>query len=471
MRKICKLMFKCLCVMLPLFLLYGYFWMVPPAFFNGDASYYRWNKEIANKDQEKYYKTIILGDSSANAAYVPEILSGDTINLALVGTTPMENYYILQDWLDHNKAPEICYISFQDYHLQTANNFWAIGIYSGRYSLEQEVEMLKTAAKYKEQSVVHEDYIIDYISYKLRLPNKYITSFISAISNQRYGENIALKQLYELHGGRYMARTVFLEYDPTDMETYTDFSVEPLFDDYYRKIIELCDENNVTVRIVKLPSPDNVVYTNNYADTFYQYYDELKKEYPNITVDFFPAYEEEYFMDAVHLNSHGALRFSMELKGQYTDDFDDSELSSEQVEAINDSIKNENKVEQIIKWIYKKNYTVILYDRQNRFQEVLKKVIADELGADNLNAYQIVTETENELSGVCYISGINGNRLDFSAYFEDETLVIQLTDKEPFELKVESDNILGVIVLDNYNQNVVCTKLFKYVEEGIALVQ
>ena len=88
----------------------------------------------------------------------------------------------------------------------------------------------------------------------------------------------------------------YKENSATNTVTYTNFYANPIFEDYYRKIIELCIENDMAMHIVKLPLPDNGVYTDNYEPQFYDDYNALKNDYPEITVDCFPLYEQKYFM-------------------------------------------------------------------------------------------------------------------------------------------------------------------------------
>ena len=88
------------------------------AFGDNELPYYLWNKDFCSTPHDSQYDVIILGDSVANSAYMPEILSDHTVNLSIGGTTPMEAYYILKEWLHHNKAPKTVYMSFMDFHLQ-----------------------------------------------------------------------------------------------------------------------------------------------------------------------------------------------------------------------------------------------------------------------------------------------------------------------------------------------------------------
>ena len=84
---------------LPVVFLCLYIRFFPMNYGDDELPYYLWNKTVTVQEDTRYYSTLILGDSSANAAYLPELLSEGTINLALGGTTPLENYYVLENWL------------------------------------------------------------------------------------------------------------------------------------------------------------------------------------------------------------------------------------------------------------------------------------------------------------------------------------------------------------------------------------
>lgn len=44
----------------------------------------------------------------------------------------------------------------------------------------------------------------------------------------------------------------------------------------------LCVENDISVHIVKPPLPDNVIFTDSYQAGFYDYYDRLQEEVPQV---------------------------------------------------------------------------------------------------------------------------------------------------------------------------------------------
>lgn len=463
MKKIFGLAVKGICVMMPMILIWGYTWINPLGFMTDGTPFDLWNKEKTNTKQEKYYEAVFLGDSTANAAYVPEILSDASINLSLGAITPMEAYYILQDWLDHNDAPKVCYISFLDYHMKDTLAFWSRTMYTHRFRLDQNLEMMKAILEYGEGTAIEtENYVTDFIAYELRLPNKYITSLMNASFNQRYEENVEARRLSALHGGRYIARGTE-EYKTSKTIKFNEFEVHPLFDRYYRRLIETCMENDIQVRLVKLPLPDNQKFTESYKEEFQAYYEELKEDYPDITVDWIPTYKMEYFADRNHVNSHGALQFSKEMKARYPDDFTE-ELSSTQIEALNDSIADENKVEQIIEWASGKDYTILFQDASGEFAslygELLKK-----------DSYS-VKELELKQADVYCASGINdGNEKKIEVQEKKGKILVKLKDQDVEKWKKGNDDILKIMVIDNYNNQIVCKKSFRYAKETFNMIQ
>ena len=129
--------------MFPMLAIYAYTWFNPLGYMDEESPHYLWNKEKVNSEETCYYDTIILGDSMANAAYMPEVLSDTAINLSLGGMTPVENYYVLQDWLTTHRAPQVCYLSFQDAHMIMEDCFWTRTMYSHRFRREQNLEILR----------------------------------------------------------------------------------------------------------------------------------------------------------------------------------------------------------------------------------------------------------------------------------------------------------------------------------------
>lgn len=453
--------------MLPLIVMCAYIRSHPLAFMDNEAPHYLWNKEKTNTAGGQAYDVLVLGDSAANAAYMPEVLSSAMLNLALGGTTPVENYYTLQDWLTHNPAPKACYISFQDFHLQREDCFWVRTMYSHRYLPGQNLEILKNAKAYKEPSILTEHYILDFISYELFLPNKYITSFMNAGFNQRYQGNRNEQQADDLYGGRYIARGLN-EYAPSGETVNEKFYVNPLFDCYYRKILELCRKNQIDVHVVKLPYPDNMSFTEEYMEEFNHYYEGLQKEYPGVTVDWFPAYPRQYFADSAHMNTRGALSFSTELKDKYPEYFGGTGMTQGQIAGINEAIKAENKIEWIIRLISNRPYTAVICDNTGKLQEMY----GDSAQSGTLLSDCLTSLDDSEDLSVTrkfyYIPGDGSHNVDFTIFEDGDNMMLKPRGQEAVSWNL-TENMLGLIVIENGTGTIVCQKRFRYVDADFAV--
>ena len=461
MKKMLKLIFKCFWVMLPLIALCFYMSEQYLYFLDDEASAYTLSKEMTNTTQEKYYGVIILGDSGANSAYVPEVLSDDTINLSLGGMTPVENYYVLKEWLEHHEAPRACYISFKDDHMHEAECFWVRAMYAHRLCINEELEILKAAAKYQEESIATEHYLLDYISYKLWFPDKYITSFLNASFNQRYDGNVATQQYIRFHRGRYIGMDTRV-YDVEEENLYSEFWVDPMFDEYYKKMIELCMEYGVAVHLVKVPYPDNTFFSDEYLANVNSYYDKLQNDYPDITVDIFSEYGRDCFLDKDHMNIRGGRRFSAEIKEMYSDDFDTSYVSLEQVDGINEYLLKENRLEEILLWTYGKDYTVIFCDGGNVYGEYYENEIAEKIGMNALQPYQTGVGSGQDMVAIYYLSDTGREEQTFSVLQNDGGLAVMLENGEGEWIGEVSNQSLKMIVIDNYHNCIVLQRTFQY---------
>lgn len=341
---------KLILVFLPFIVVMVYSKFFALAFFDNETPYYIWNREFCKTSHAENYRSLIIGDSIANAAFIPEVLSESTLNLGLGGASPAEAYYIMSDWLTHNKAPEDVFICFYDTNIERSTTFWVRTMYSHRFTPFQNLEIINNAARFGDNDIASSNRWFDFISYELYLPNKYITSICNGKVYKRLAKNREALELIDLHRGRYIIATGTLpEIPPFE---YTEFKVSGLFDHYYRQLIDLCLKNGCRVHLLKLPLPSDAVFTGEYIKTVNEYYDTLKKDYPGIDFEWFVEdYGHDCFCDPMHFNAHGALKFNTEvLKERYPDVFD-NDMTDRQKEAIIYNIKNdEPSREDLLKW-------------------------------------------------------------------------------------------------------------------------
>lgn len=447
MKNILILIGKCICVMTPVIMICIFARTNFLSFADEEAPYYVWNKSMCTGPQGQEYDVLILGDSGSNAAYAPELLSDKTLNLALGGTTPVENYYFLKEYLAYNEKPKTVYMSFHDVHFVTEDCFWRRTMYTHRFALDELREIMARAEYYYEPSIITDSYKTDFLSYELYLPNKYITSMMNAGFNGRKQGNDYAGQLAGLHRGRYISLSSAVNQNIAPM-VISDFKIAPLFDEYYRKIIELCEASGITVRAVKIPYHDNINLTEEYEAQFYSYYDELMDEYPKLTVDWIkdsPGYY--YYLDYAHMNNNGARIFSQKIKSLHPEDFEQG-ISDEQMAIIDHNIQIETALKEIFGWIAGQEYTAVMYDGTGNLEEIYRNELQGELDIFNTgydNIYFISgTNTEflpydlEEMDGVWKVKSANGEAFDWAPTVLEGVSICIMNDR--FRIPVSIQN-------------------------------
>lgn len=462
MNKKIKFILKCILVILPFIVVMLYTKFSFMAFADEEAPYYIWNKNICTQKQDSQYDVVILGDSCANAAYIPELMSDKTINLSLGGTTPMENYYTMKEFLSNNEAPRAVYISFADQHLYGDECFFTRIMYNHRYSISDCYEMLMTAKEYNDAYVYKDNAIKDFIEYELYLPNKYITSLSKAKFFTRYADNKKSYDGIETHQGRYIKRCNDEWFD--EEVVYENFTVSPLLDYYYKELIRLCITNDIKVHLVKLPLPNANIFSENYNNQWNEYYNNLKIEFPSITVDRWDTYNSWNFADGQHMNTHGSMKFSTEIKGKYNDEFND-EFSLNNMFALDDNVLFENKLEKQFDWItYAPFFSMIVYDGRGDFEEFYE----EEHEGNKLSLIKIATAKNNKNIYVVY--NIDNQCPDYNVNISDNISVdvdgkFYLQGWAPFEL-----NGYSIAMINNEEGRMLVKRNFILVDNKFEIV-
>ena len=326
-------------VSLPVLFLCLYLRNNPMNYSDGEAPYYFWNKDITQKPADRYYSTLIFGDSAANAAYLPEAMSEGTLNLSLGGTTILENYYVLQDWLAHQEAPKTIYISFMDYHLVYDNMFYERTVYAHRLSYEQEQELLKAAQEYQDENIAVDDADLKLCEYNYYLPKYYLPALLNGGFSERREENEKHYAKINLHRGAYIGLSNEM-YTDTDQNTYSEYYVNPLYEQYYRAFLDLCRENGIQVRIISLPKTGNSVLTNAFHEQRDGFYRDLVSGYENaMYFDEVDVCDGRYFLDWEHFNVYGGWMWSNFIRNRFPEDFDAEPVSPETLAGIGDYLK------------------------------------------------------------------------------------------------------------------------------------
>lgn len=454
-----KLVVKCILALVPLWIICIFIAKSPLSYLSGDSVSAYWNKEFTQAKQEKYYDVVILGDSMAATSFVPELLSDSTINLALSGSSPVEGYYTLKDYLDNNEAPTDVFVSYMDYHLAHDDFTFATCNQVHKFSLNDYVEIYKTIKN--TGAIQFEDLPIDSywqkaVASSFYLPSEYIASIINAIKDGgRATENKGAYDNISLHYGRACRMTNDIS-NSTGLK-YDEFSVSSLQWNYYSRIVDLCESNGIKLHVIKLPLDYNTLFTDEYVAQVNGFYMNIFEDSKLAEFRWYPAdYATELFWDDYHMNQHGAYRFSMQMKLDYPELWGSHESTPEQMKGLNEYLLIENTPSELFKWIDAQNYTVLICNNQSLSDN---NDIEGMFNAFLKNNKQSIEKIDN--SNLYCITG-NNDKLDFKVANNGNSVSIVLNEEYKIEL---SEDAINVIVIDDSNKEIVLHKKFYFNQE------
>lgn len=456
MKKVCKLLLKCIIALIPLWVIAFYIAINPLSYLSQDSVGAYWNKSFTESNHDKNFDVVILGDSMAATSFMPELLSDSTINLSLSGSSPIEGYYTFKDYLANNEVPTDVFVSYMDYHLAHDDFTLSTCNQVHKFSVMDYVEIyknIKQTGANQFESVQIKDYWSDAVASTFYMPSEYIASIINSLKEGgRYEKNkLSYDEITTNFG-----RSCLMTNDISDSSgiRYDDFSVSSLQSCYYKKLIDLCEENQIKLHIIKLPLDRNTVFSDEYIAKVNGFYFTALANTQYAEFRWYPAdYAVEWFWDDYHMNQHGSYRFSMQLKEDYPDIWGDYSATSEQMLAINNDIQIENEMAELFKWIDQKDYSVLIYSN-----------IQDEDFTGIYNAflqYSGQTINETDVKDLFVVNG-DSDEVTTPVDLSDGILSLNIGNNQESIVLDNTENVLNVIVIDNKNECIATSKLAKF---------
>lgn len=324
-KEIGKTAGKLLILLVPFFVLLPLYCRFFPEYYMDDEyAMYRQQKDYV-KDSAEDNSIIILGDSRAKAGFVPDLLSGECYNLSLGGATPIEGYYTLKEYLEHHPVPETVILSYAPMHYMDIDTLWTRSVYFHTMDTEDFMDIISTAKNYEDnESILIDNYPVEYFMYKTYMPNKYATALKKAgflFRFQKTKEKYA--QMKEGRGQSYYGMADYSDSFNGEAKV-ADFSENDIITHYMEQIFSLCQTNNIQVIVKNMPMNEAsyAILTEDFKTHYSQYMKALQSEYETVVFDTtLTVYPNDYFGDADHLNPKGTQRFCGELTEQYPDLF------------------------------------------------------------------------------------------------------------------------------------------------------
>lgn len=315
-------------LILKIFLLFIILWIIFAIFihnykmyiFDGEYASYKETMDYVKYSNE-YNDVIICGDSVGKSSIIPIQISEKTYNISMPGTSAIEQYYIIEEYIKNHDKPKtiIMMYSMSGYDQNVLDKFfWKRFVYFNCLTTNQFVDIIGTGLFPNPITS-----IFNYFQYKTYMPNKYYAALKNSIQQRRYETNVDRYEYNrEQKGHQYFG--IEKEYKPNNasIDEQTGFKPIEIIEHYLLKCIELCKNNDI--KLIILQNPVNFsTYTNsqdNFRIEFTAYMKKLEENNEGIIVDpNIVVADDSWFGDYVHLNPNGATQFTTQVKEKYAE--------------------------------------------------------------------------------------------------------------------------------------------------------
>lgn len=453
--RIGKLFFKLFLYFLPLWLIILYIALFPQNYGYSIISYNLWHKEKCKDEELKNYNNIVIGDSVSNAAYVPDYISEDFINLSIPQSTPIEDYFVLKEILRIH-TPSTIFISFMDHHIAgNMNGLFTERMFSHRFDIITEAEIIYYAIKNSEKSGFPKNYIHDWLSYRFYLPAVFMPSLLNARFKARKYENKAFIELVELHRGSFISRSQQENID-NRLVNFNSYQIGNVQRKFYNKILQLCQDNDIKVKIVVLPLNPKIRFSAEYIQQKKEFYSSLEGHYPNVEVVWpFVDLSSTDFIDTHHMNVHGAFKFSSALRKRFENELNFSsveDISMMTIQGQEDYIRLETEYFTLLERI-RQPFSAVIFNQTGTLTEEFEKNSGIQSVMKNLfclNTAELKDISLKKNKGLSFV--------DF------------LYNDKKISLGKDSLADLHVIIMNNKSKTIVTEKRFVIKDGGLKLI-
>ena len=299
----------------PLWLLSAFTYALPLSYMTTEYVLWAEEKDYVNQKAAPD-ETVIIGDSRAKSSLIPGMIGDGIYNIAIGGATPIEMYYATKNYIRCHGAPKAAVVIFAPYHLCDIDN-WNQTQYNNYLSVPEQAEVMGEAISLKNEVVHYKGWLSDAVSFRLRLPSKYLAQEYDARFIGRKAENMAKYEAVRGDLG-------YCEFgsdpgnDSLDYETHhPDFDSSALVLAYYDRLLSLLTENGVEVTVLQAPinEASNEAMHEAFMEGYRQYLTGQEQKHPAVHFEKdVPVYSNRYFGDSNHLNRSGAEKYTLEMK-------------------------------------------------------------------------------------------------------------------------------------------------------------
>jgi len=289
-----------------------------------DPEYPMWSAKMQMAKECRTGDTIILGASRSMAGIIPEQLGSGVSNLALGGSSPVENFYMAQRVLKCPTPPKNVIIAFLPLFVTEANFYWARSALFGFFDFD-EMEDVRRESIATDDGLLYStnrlttalDVVRNY-SYRVSLPSYYFGAMMNAGFVGRKTRNdeelaLTLRNRGQHFFGRSDSSNIIAA--DADMEK---FEIRPLLAEYMDRLLRELQKAGVVVYLASPPlNPATYAQMSpQVVSDFERYLGSLRASYSNVKTLGEPVHSlpASYFGDREHLNPKGAAAWTASLR-------------------------------------------------------------------------------------------------------------------------------------------------------------
>lgn len=323
-KEIGSIVKKLILLLFPFFLLLPLYCMLfPENYLDGEYAMYRQQQDYVQGKTGTAARVLIVGDSRTKAGMDPALLWEGSYNIALGGTTPIEGYYALKEYIETHAddLPQTVVIAYAPMHYMDVDTLWTRCIYFHTLRSADFSDLVSRAKSFQDTEHILIDHCrLEYLQYKFYMPNKYATALKKAVFCGRRQENLQKYAQVEADSGHTYYGTADHSDDVDGEAKVSDFSASDIITSYLTQMFLLCRENNIQVILEQTPVNETSykIFTRELKDHYRGYMANLVQEFPDVLFypDFY-CYPNDCFGDADHLNKKGVEAFCGYLKEKY----------------------------------------------------------------------------------------------------------------------------------------------------------
>ena len=297
-------------------------WLIPEKdYFDGEYPFWKQQRDYTHTTNDKS-QILFLGDSAFKAAVIPDIIGDSAYNLSLGGAGPIEMYYSLKNYLDNHPKPQRIFCSFAPMHFTYLERYRDRTLYFHFLSPQEQIESQLNIFSLDDMPLSDKFLMsMDNWQYMIKFPTKYFRTIKdSELKRGQFNEE-QYQQAANERGHMFFGRDPewFNHYN-IHQQLKVDFKLLQVEDFYFRKLLQMCLDNDIKVDFVLTPI-NQITYSEaskyNYFPPYQEYLQNISKEFNlNIETNLI-FYDVTLFGDELHLNEKGAEIYSNNLKRKY----------------------------------------------------------------------------------------------------------------------------------------------------------